>query len=150
MKRDSKRQRTILVVDDNAEVVDLLRLGLEQSGFEIATAGDGLTALKHARARVPDLILLDLVLPELDGFSVCEALRRERETAHIPIILLTGLSSELNRYAGLGCGANDYLAKPVDLKKLVTRINALLNAAEPSAPSTPAASVNAPNTNLAT
>jgi DNA-binding response OmpR family regulator len=125
MKRNSKQQR-ILIVDDDADVIDLLRMSLKQAGFAVAVANDGVSALKEARSRLPDLILLDLVLPELDGFSVCETLRSERETAHVPIVMLTGLSSELNRYAGMDCGANDYLPKPVDLEKLLARVKALL------------------------
>jgi len=144
MKRDSKRRQKILIVDDNAEVVEILQLALRQAGFAVATASDGLTALKRARISQPDLVLLDLVLPELDGFSVCETLRRDRATANIPIIMLTGLSSELNRYAGLDCGANDYLAKPVDLPRLLGRIRTLLEVArETPVPSGPAA-VNPP------
>src|SRR5215471_1255530 len=100
MKRDSKRRQRILIVDDNAEIIEFLRLTLRDAGFGVTIANDGLTALKRARSLLPDLVLLDLVLPELDGFSVCETLRRDRVTARIPIIILTGLSSELNRYAG--------------------------------------------------
>jgi DNA-binding response OmpR family regulator len=136
-----------LVVDDDPEVVVLLRLALKGAGFSVVSANDGVAALKRARLLLPDLVLLDLILPELDGFSVCETLRRDRETAHIPIIMLTGLSSELNRYAGLDCGADDYLAKPIDLQQLLTRIRVRLGvpgkapspnsrvAADPSTPS---------------
>jgi DNA-binding response OmpR family regulator len=126
MKRDPKRRPRILVVDDDPEVMVLLRLALKGAGFSVASAKDGVGALKQARSLLPELILLDVVLPELDGFSVCETLRRDRDTAHIPIIMLTGLSSELNRYAGLDCGADDYLAKPIDLQQLLGRVQKLI------------------------
>jgi two-component system response regulator RpaA len=147
MKQGSKKRHTILIVDDNAEVVDVLRLALEHAGFEVAAAGDGRAALKQARTLLPDLILLDLVLPELDGFSVCEALRRERATARTPIILLTGLSSELNRYAGLDSGADDYLPKPVNLEQLLPRIKELLGRAPADSPASGAVQ-SAPSPNI--
>jgi two-component system response regulator RpaA len=128
MQRDSK-PKTILVVDDDPQVVEMIHCALRLAGFSVATAPDGVTALKMARALLPDLILLDLVLPELDGFSVCETLRRDRTTASIPIIMLTGLSSQLNRFAGLESGANDYLPKPLDLSLLIARIRTLISEA---------------------
>jgi len=126
MKRDVKRRQKVLIVDDDADVLELLRLTLKEAGFSVATANNGNVALARARQLIPDLILLDVVLPELDGFSVCEVLRRDPATAKVPIILLTGLSSELNRFAGLDCGADDYLAKPVDLPQLLSRVQILL------------------------
>src|SRR5689334_2804767 len=97
-------RKKLLIVEDNTELLELLRLGFKQAGFSVSTASNGLEALKKARAHCPDLILLDLVLPELDGFAVCEALRRSGETAGIPIIMLTGLTSEFTRYAGMESG----------------------------------------------
>ncbi len=97
------------MVEDDPDLVELLSFNLRGCGFTVITAGDGLDALKKARSIVPDLILLDLMLPELDGFGVCEILRREPETARIPIIMVTAISSQFARMAGLEAGANDYI-----------------------------------------
>ena len=121
-------------MEDDAEMVDLLRFNLQEAGFVIATATDGIEALKKVRSLAPDLILLDLMLPELDGFSVCEILRRDPDTASIPIIMLTALSNELARLTGLAAGANDYVSKPFSPRQLVSRVKDLLdrNPASPS------------------
>lgn len=119
--------RKILVVDDNSELLELLRLGLKDAGFSVATAANGVEALHQARDIRPDLLVLDLVLPELDGFAVCEALKRDAETAAIPIIVITGLSSEFTRYAGLEAGADAYVTKPVTPADLVSKINECLS-----------------------
>lgn len=116
----------ILVVDDNSELLELLRLGLKDAGFNVATAANGFEALQKARSLEPDLIVLDLVLPELDGFAVCETLRNDPATAAIPIIVLTGLSSEFTRYAGLEAGADQYVTKPVTPTELVSKIECVL------------------------
>jgi len=116
----------ILVVDDNTELLELLRLNFKGAGFAIATATNGIDALKKARALLPDLILLDLVLPELDGFAVCESLRQDPATASIPIIMLTGLSSQFSRIAGLESGANEYVTKPASPSRLISAVKALL------------------------
>ncbi len=115
------------MVEDDTEMVDLLRFNLQKAGFAIATATDGIEALKKVRSLAPDLILLDLMLPELDGFSVCEILRRDPETASIPIIMLTALSNELARMTGLASGANDYFSKPFSPRQLVPRVKDLLD-----------------------
>ncbi|MEY2467066.1 MAG: two-component system, OmpR family, phosphate regulon response regulator PhoB [Verrucomicrobiota bacterium] len=120
-------RKKILVVDDDADIVELLCFNLKKAGFAIGTAVNGIEALKKAHSLAPDLILLDLMLPELDGFAVCEILRRDSVTANVPIIMLTALSSELSRMAGLGSGANDYVAKPFSPGVLVARIEKLLN-----------------------
>ncbi|SRR6266568_1293202 len=127
-------RKRVLVVEDDAEMVDLLRFNLQEAGFVIATATDGIEALKKVRSLAPDLILLDLMLPELDGFSVCEILRRDPDTASIPIIMLTALSNELARLTGLAAGANDYVSKPFSPRQLVSRVKDLLdrNPASPS------------------
>jgi DNA-binding response OmpR family regulator len=115
-------RKKILIVEDNAELLQLLRLVMKQAGFAVGTATNGIDALKKARSIEPDLILLDLVLPELDGFAVSETLRKAPETADIPIILLTGLTSEFTRYAGLETGANEYVTKPVSPGELLSKI----------------------------
>ena len=118
--------KKILVVDDDADVVELVCFNLKKAGYAIGTAFNGVDALRKARSILPDLILLDLMLPELDGFAVCEILRRDSTTASIPIIMLTALSSELGRLAGLSTGANDYVSKPFSPRVLLTRVEKLL------------------------
>jgi DNA-binding response OmpR family regulator len=115
-------RKRILVVEDDLEQSELLCFNLKKAGFAIGTAVDGIQALKKARSLLPDLILLDLMLPEMDGFAVCEILRRDPATASVPIIMLTALSSELARINGLALGAADYITKPFNLKDLVKRI----------------------------
>ena len=129
--RASMRKK-ILVVDDDAEFVELLRFNLQRAGFAVGTALDGIEALKKARSLGPDLILLDLMLPELDGFAVCEILRRDAATSSIPIIILTALSGELGRLAGLDCGANDYVRKPFNPRQLVSKVEDLLRPQAPA------------------
>ncbi len=116
----------ILVVEDDPDQVELLRFNLKRAGFSVGTAADGIEGLKKARSIAPDLILLDLLLPELNGFAVCEILRRDPATAAIPILVLTALSSSFSRLVGLEAGAHDYLTKPFSPKVLLTRINQLL------------------------
>lgn len=115
-------RKKILVVEDNSELLELLRSNLRQAGFATLGASNGLEALKRARSGSPDLIVLDLVLPELDGFAVCEHLRKDPSMASIPIIILTGLTSTMTRYAGLECGANEFVTKPVSPAHLLSRI----------------------------
>src|SRR5437879_89627 len=119
-------RKKILIVEDNSDLLELLRLTLKSAGFSVATATNGIDALKKARSLSPDAVVLDLVLPELDGFAVCETLRKDQITASTSVIILTGLSSQFTRYAGLEAGADDYMMKPVGPDHLVSRINALL------------------------
>jgi len=119
-------RKKVLIVDDNGEYLALLRLSFKAAGFSIATATNGIDALKKARSVSPDAILLDLVLPELDGFAVCETLRRDSTTSSIPIVILTGLASEFSRLAGLECGASAYFTKPVGPQSLVSAVQDLL------------------------
>jgi DNA-binding response OmpR family regulator len=119
-------RKKILVVEDDEDLVELLRFNLKNAGFSIGTAGDGVEALKKARAAVPDLILLDLMLPGLDGFAVCEILRHDPATTSIPIIMLTAVAGEMARVAGLEAGANDYITKPFSPRELIARVEALL------------------------
>lgn len=122
-------RKTILVVEDDLDLVELLRFNLDNAGFSVAAATDGAEALKKSKALLPDLILLDLMLPELDGFAVCEILRRDERTARIPIIILTAMSGELARVAGIGAGANDFITKPFSPKQLLSRIESALHPA---------------------
>src|SRR5258708_20721034 len=105
-------RKKILIVEDDADLLSLLRLTLKQKGHSIATASNGIEALKKARSLLPDVIVLDLVLPELDGFAVCETLRKHRATAGIKGIMLTRLSIAFTRSAGFDSVADDYFIKP--------------------------------------
>ena len=122
--------KKILVVEDDADLADLLCFNLKKAGFAARIADNGVDALSKARAMAPDLILLDLMLPELDGFAVCEILRRDPTTASTPVIMVTAASSGLARLAGMEAGANDYITKPFSIKDLLTRIDVLLQPAK--------------------
>lgn len=115
--------QVILVVDDEPKIARLARDYLEKHGFRVLIAADGQTALAIARRDKPDLIILDLMLPRLDGREVCRILRRESD---VPIIMLTALSEEIDQVAGLEIGADDYITKPFSGRALVARVRALL------------------------
>ena len=117
---------TILVVDDNASVRSLLRDYLSEQSFRVRTAADGQEALFVAREMKPDLILLDIMMPEMDGYDFIRAYRKERET---PIILLTARLDETDKVVGLELGADDYVTKPFNMRELVARIRAVLRRA---------------------
>jgi DNA-binding response OmpR family regulator len=112
----------ILVVDDEPDVLDLVTYNLGLAGFQTDTAVDGAEALRKARSSNPDLILLDLMLPEMDGLEVCKLLRRDTKTSAIPIIMLTARASEIDRIVGLELGATDYVPKPFSPRELVLRV----------------------------
>ncbi len=121
--------RTILVVDDELKITRLLRDYLEQAGFRVLTAADGRAALRTARAERPDLIVLDLGLPGLDGLDVTRTLRKSSD---VPIIMLTARAEEADRIVGLELGADDYLVKPFSPKELVARVRAVLRRVDAS------------------
>lgn len=121
--------KTILVVDDEPAVTDLLAYNLRKANYEVLTASDGREALECARQSGPDLILLDLMLPEIDGLEVCRELRK---TSEVPIIMITARSEEIDRVVGLELGADDYVPKPFGVRELLARIKAVLRrAAQP-------------------
>lgn len=113
----------ILVVDDEPKIVALARDYLVKNGYRVASASDGQSALASARREKPDLIILDLMLPQMDGREVCRILRRESE---VPIIMLTALAEEVDQVTGLEIGADDYITKPFSPRALVARVRALL------------------------
>lgn len=117
---DSKK---ILVVDDDVNICELLRLYLEKDGFDVVVANDGEDALKCAQVNNPDLILLDIMLPALDGWQVC---REIRKTSNVPIIMLTAKGETFDKVLGLELGADDYVTKPFETKEVVARIKAVL------------------------
>lgn len=122
----------ILIVDDEPEVVELVEFNLLQAGFDVVTANDGAEALKKARSALPALVILDLMLPELDGLEVCKTLRRDPVTAATPIIMLTAKAAEIDRVLGLELGADDYLTKPFSPRELVLRVKKLLQRGAPA------------------
>ena len=119
--------KTILVVDDEPKIVKLARDYLEHAGMRVVTAGDGKSALAVARSEKPDLIVLDLGLPEMDGLDVTRALRKE---SNVPIIMLTARGEETDKLVGLELGADDYIVKPFSPKELVARVRAVLRRLE--------------------
>jgi two-component system KDP operon response regulator KdpE len=131
MTSSSPRQR-ILVVDDEPRMIHFIRLNLEHDGFEVSEAESGLTALEQLRDQLPDLILLDVMMPELNGF---ETLRMIREISTVPVIMLTAKGEEEDRVQGLELGADDYITKPFSPRELVSRVRAVLRRTMmPSAP----------------
>lgn len=118
---------TILVVDDEASVTDLLAYNLRKAHYEVLVAADGQTALDLARQYSPDLILLDLMIPTIDGLDVCRELRK---TSTVPIIMLTARGEEIDRVVGLELGADDYVCKPFSIRELLARIKAVLRRSE--------------------
>ena len=119
--------RRILLVDDNEMNLDMLSRRLERRGFNVVSAADGNQALKQAYETKPDLILLDMSLPEISGIEVAEELRKSVETAQIPIIALTAYATEADRRRALDAGCDDYETKPVDLPRLLVKIDTLAN-----------------------
>ena len=120
----------VLVVDDEPDAIELIRFNLKASGYDVLTAEDGEEALLKARKFSPDLILLDVMLPEIDGLEVCKILRRDPATATLPIIMLTAKASEIDRVLGLEFGADDYVTKPFSPRELVLRVRNLLKRKE--------------------
>jgi two-component system phosphate regulon response regulator PhoB len=119
-------ERRIALVEDEPDIADVLRYNLQREGFEVEVFGRGDTALTGIRKRPPDLILLDLMLPGLDGLEVCRMLKREPRTAGIPLIMLTARGDETDRIVGLELGADDYIPKPFSPREVVLRIRAVL------------------------
>ncbi len=120
--------KKILVVDDEQKIVEIIKAYLEREGYQVLTAFDGKTALDLALSRHPDLIILDLMLPEISGWDVCRRLRKESE---VPIIMLTARDEVTDKIIGLEMGADDYVTKPFDPKELVSRVRAVLRRTEP-------------------
>ena len=119
--------RNILVVEDDRNICDLIHMYLVKEGFDVRIAGDGGKAIEEFQKQVPDLILLDIMLPVMDGWSVCAKIR---ETSKCPIIMLTAKGEVNDRIHGLEMGADDYLVKPFEMKELIARINAVLRRTE--------------------
>lgn len=119
----------IAVIDDEPDILHLVSIHLKKAGYEVAGFADAGTFLRSLPNRIPDLIVLDLMLPDMDGFDVCRRLKQEREYAAIPVIMLTAKGQELDRVAGLELGADDYVTKPFSPRELVARVKAVLRRA---------------------
>ena len=116
----------ILVIDDDAAIAELVAVNLEMAGYEVTQAEDGIKGQALAIQLLPDLITLDLMLPRVDGFTVCQRLRRDERTADIPVLMLTALSQTQDKVEGFNSGADDYLTKPFELEEMLARVRALL------------------------
>ena len=123
----------ILVVDDEPDAVELIKFNLKGAGYEVLTAGDGDEALKKARSVLPDLIVLDVMLPEVDGLEVCKILRRDQRVSATPILMLTAKAAEIDRVLGFELGADDYVTKPFSPRELILRVKRLLGRGQQAA-----------------
>jgi DNA-binding response OmpR family regulator len=122
--------KTLLVIDDEPELVKLIDYNLTKAGYLVLTAKDGETGLAAARRHAPDAVLLDVMMPGLDGFEVCKRLRQDPQTSGVPILMLTAKAEEADRVLGLELGADDYLTKPFGVRELQARVKALLRRAD--------------------
>ena len=118
--------KRIVVVEDDEKIVTMIMTSLGREGFNIKSASDGISGLNMVKKEIPDLLILDLMLPGLDGFDVCREIRMDRRTAQIPIIILTCKSEEIDRILGLELGADDYITKPFSPRELMARVKAVL------------------------
>ena len=120
------KQQTVLIIEDERSIAEVLKYNLEKDGFQLVTATDGQEGLRKAQVLAPDLIVLDLMLPVIDGLQVCRQLRADPRTQQIRILMLTARSEEVDEIVGFNMGADDYVTKPFKLKPLLHRIKALL------------------------
>jgi two-component system, OmpR family, response regulator RpaA len=116
----------ILVIDDDSAISELVAVNLEMAGYDVSQAEDGIKGQALALQLLPDLIMLDLMLPKVDGFTVCQRLRRDDRTSEIPVLMLTALGQTQDKVEGFNAGADDYLTKPFEVEELLARIRALL------------------------
>jgi len=120
-------QKKILVVDDEVDLVETLRFSLETEGFDVLVSYNGEDALNQARKESPDLILLDLMLPKLDGYKVCRLLKFDERFKHIPILMLTAKTQQKDKLLGKETGANEYITKPFEIDELMKKVKTYLN-----------------------
>lgn len=120
------QKKKILLIDDEEDLIEELKLGLEGNGCEVLTAYDGQEGLEKARREKPDLILLDILMPEVNGFQVCHDLKKDTATQSIPVIMLTAMAQEKDKSWGKECGADAYITKPCAMKPLLSKIKSLL------------------------
>lgn len=139
-------KKTILVVDDEKDLVDLLSYNLQRAGYATLTAGDGIAALEAAREKKPDLVLLDVMMPRLDGMEVTRRLKGTPQTSAIPVVILTAKGEETDIVVGLTLGADDYVTKPFSVKVLLARVASVLRRNEPAASTGMPDEATSPNT----
>ncbi len=142
--------RTLLVVEDDGALRDTIAYNLRREGYHVVTAADGVAALRLAQQQPPALVLLDLMLPRLDGWDVCRQLRAQPETARVPILMLTARAEESDKVVGLELGADDYVTKPFSWNELRARVRALLRRGDQPVAATTAAADAAPHPNVMT
>ena len=118
--------KTVLIVDDEKDIVELLAYNLEREGYQIAKAYDGHQALQYIRENKPSLVILDLMLPGLNGFEICRMIRKKPDTEGLPIIMLTAKTDSVDKIMGLEIGADDYITKPFNVRELLARVRAVL------------------------
>ncbi len=129
----------LLIVEDEKDLQEILSYNFRQAGFEVSVAGKGAQGLALARQSRPDLVLLDLMLPDLSGLEICRTLKREAATASIPVVMLTARGEEIDRVVGLELGADDYVVKPFSVRELILRVQAVLRRAPASGEQAPSA-----------
>jgi len=117
---------TILLIEDEENIIELVKYNLEKEGYGVLSALKGEEGLELARKKKPDLLILDLMLPEIDGFEICKILKQNSQTAYLPIIILTAKGEEADKIVGLELGADDYVTKPFSPRELVARVKAIL------------------------
>jgi DNA-binding response OmpR family regulator len=120
-------KKRILVVDDEVDLVETVRFSLELEGYDVLVAYNGEEALNQARKENPDLILLDLMLPKLDGYKVCRLLKFDERYKHIPVLMLTAKTQEKDKVTGMETGANEYITKPFEMDELMKKVKGYLN-----------------------
>ena len=125
------KKGTILVIDDEKDLIELVRYNLEKEGFDVIAATDGQSGLEVVRKHRPDLVVLDLMMPGLDGLQVCQRLRSDPRSGRIPVIMLTAKATEADRVVGLELGADDYITKPFSPREVVARVKAVLRRSAP-------------------
>jgi DNA-binding response OmpR family regulator len=129
----ASRSGTVLVVEDETDVAELIRYNLAKEGYEVRVVANGMIGLRQARESKPDIVLLDIMVPELNGWEVCRRLKQDPETRGIPIIMVTGRAEEGDKVLGFELGADDYVTKPFSPRELVARIRAVLRRGKPGA-----------------
>ena len=134
-------EKTVLIVEDEKNIVDILRFNLERKGYRVLEAYDGEEGLRKARTEKPDLILLDIMLPKMIGFDVCEALRKDGD--NVPILLLTAREEEDDKVRGLETGADDYITKPFSMREVIARVEANIRRTSMASPAGAAAADSA-------
>ncbi len=125
-----KNQKHIVVVDDEPDIIELVNIHLTKNGYRVRSFENGTTAMEYLKTNLPDLIILDLMLPDADGLEICKTLKKEDRFKNVPVIMLTARTDEIDRVLGLEIGADDYITKPFSPRELVARVKAVLRRVE--------------------